>query len=136
MLEVAMSRTAHHIRSRRLDGDRHWEARPSGPWRAVRLTDLRYSEAEAKAALIEGRRSQPRMVHRHVDLYSFLGAYGRGKLAEDANLEERSERRRLRDRLYATVKRANSAPLTDFVDEDDLEIHPYRPRHGALWNAW
>jgi hypothetical protein len=71
-----------------------------------------------------------------VEFYSYLGAYGRGSVAEDANLDERSERRRLRDRLSATLKRANSAPLVAFTEEDNLEVHPYRPHHSALWNAW
>ncbi|WP_405139832.1 hypothetical protein OG589_24245 [Sphaerisporangium sp. NBC_01403] len=76
------------------------------------------------------------MIRRRVEFYSYLDAYGRGHVAEDANLEERRERRRLRDRLSATLKHANSAPLCAFDNDDDFEIHPFRTRHSALWHAW
>jgi hypothetical protein len=58
-------------------------------------------------------------------------------VAEDSNLDERRERRRLRDRLVEIRRRVNTTLSPDAGEErDDFDIHPFRPRHGAIWHAW
>ncbi|MEU9891249.1 hypothetical protein [Sphaerisporangium sp. NPDC051011] len=128
-----MSRTAHHVRSRRAQDGDEGRARGWTPWRAVTVTGLRYAQAEVAGASKEGRRPRPRLVRRRVEFYSFPGAHGRGSVTQDATIEERRERSRLRDRLSAVTKRVGALRLSEVDDQDDLDVHPYRPRHGVLW---
>ncbi|WP_433223466.1 hypothetical protein [Microtetraspora malaysiensis] len=67
------------------------------------------------------------------DYYSYLAAYGRGsEVGEWANLDERRERRRLRDQLAEIRKHANAGGE---IGGDASDVPPFRPRHSAIWLA-
>ncbi|WP_133061734.1 hypothetical protein [Streptosporangium minutum] len=138
MLEVTMSRTAHHTRSPKLHVAPRRDRVVSDPWRIVTVIDLRYSASELRAAGAAGRRPSPQRVRRRVEFHSYLGAYGRGRtVAEDSNLDERRERRRLREKLLEIRRRANTLPTGGTCEvDDDFDVHPFRHRHGVLWQAW
>ncbi|WP_084464581.1 hypothetical protein [Microtetraspora fusca] len=69
----------------------------------------------------------------HRDYYSHLAAYGRGQfVGEEANLDERRERRRLRDRLAEIRKHVNAVRC---AEADIVDVPPFRPRRNAIWLA-
>ncbi|MEU7746689.1 hypothetical protein [Nonomuraea sp. NPDC049158] len=68
-----------------------------------------------------------------VDVYSWARADPRDQsVSEWAGIEERQARQRLRLRLEAIRQRIN-ATTDGCLAIDDLEIHPARHRHNAIW---
>ncbi|MEU8433861.1 hypothetical protein AB0F18_13230 [Streptomyces sp. NPDC029216] len=129
-----MSRTAHHTPHRQTPfgierhaehaSDRPWrEYLRNLPWRRHTVHDLRYSAAEIALAEKEGRRPQPRQIRRSFEIFAYCCAFSDG-ITEDANLEERTARRRLRNELRLALHDA------------DTDITPARHRYSAHWDSW
>ncbi|WP_433421014.1 hypothetical protein ACQP1V_09465 [Microtetraspora malaysiensis] len=128
-----MSRTAHHIRSHRLGEVRRQGGHPVVLLRSVMVVDLRYPVGELRRSAAEGRRPRPRRMRFRHDCYSYLAVFGRGsEVGEWANLDERRERRRLRDQLAEIRKLANAG---GDVGGGASDVPPFRPRHNAIWLA-
>ncbi|MFJ7156990.1 hypothetical protein ACIQUQ_18830 [Streptomyces sp. NPDC101118] len=127
-----MSRTAHHIRSRRAP------RLPYGarPWRVVDLTVPRYGRRELGDAAREGRRPFPRYVRVRVAVYAYPRSGDDRALTVAATLAERRERARLRaatDRIRGLVY-APGGPLR-LRGAERVDVPPARHRRSVLWHA-
>ncbi|WHT17848.1 hypothetical protein N8J89_32730 [Crossiella sp. CA-258035] len=126
-----MSRTAAHITSARAQTE-HRTA-----WRAVVLTDLRYSAAILAEAQNQGRRPRPVAHRRAVVIHSFPRAYnGNREIARLARISERRSRRVLRRALGTVLREVNAGGRlhADKLSTVDVTVAPHR--HGARWHAW
>ncbi|WP_441125966.1 hypothetical protein [Nonomuraea sp. H19] len=100
------------------------------------LVDLRYSAACLKQGRQAGRRPHPITVHHKVDVYSWARADPRDRsVSQWADTQERQARQRLRLALEAIRQRANATVGGRLAVEaiDELEVHPARHRHNAIW---
>ncbi|GAA2216571.1 hypothetical protein GCM10009850_120410 [Nonomuraea monospora] len=123
-----MSHTAHHLGRPALDR--------GTPWRSVTIVDLRYSAACLRQARRTGQRPRPKLLRRKVDVYSRARSDPRDQsVSEQAGIEERQARQRLRLRLDAIRRRINATTggLLQAETSDDLEVHPARHRRNAIW---
>jgi hypothetical protein len=103
-----MARTAHHMSYAR--------ARNGRPWRTFVVHDLRYSAA---CLAVEGKRPQPELVRRVVEIYRFPRAFNDDPMVSwMARIAERKARRRCRRELRWG------------------DATPARHRHGAVYDAW
>ncbi|MFJ6938287.1 hypothetical protein [Streptomyces sp. NPDC101132] len=127
-----MSRTVHHIRSRRalrLPAD-------ARPWRAVDLDVPRHGRREAVEAAREGRRPLPRYVRVRVAVYAYARSRGDRGLTVEATREERRERARLRA-ATGRITRLLYTPGGPLVPQraERVDVPPARHRRSVLWHA-
>ncbi|MFI8103042.1 hypothetical protein [Streptomyces sp. NPDC086023] len=127
-----MSRTAHHIRSRRA------LRLPAGarPWRAVDLTVPRHGRRELSDAAGEGRRPLPRYVRVRVAVYAYPRSGSDRGLTVEATREERRKRARLRA-ATGRVRRLVYAPEGPLLlrGAERVDVPPARHRRSVLWHA-
>ncbi|MFI6005592.1 hypothetical protein ACIA98_35235 [Streptomyces sp. NPDC051366] len=119
-----MSRTAHHIRSRR---------RPAPGAvlhdvlvRDVLVRDLRFSARCLAEASRAGRRARPHALRRRVTIRRLPRLLRDSSVAVMAAQAERRARQRLR---------ADVRSLLLLGRAEDADVLPARHRHGALWLA-
>ncbi|MEU7066184.1 hypothetical protein [Streptomyces sp. NPDC046161] len=125
-----MSRTAHHIRSRRRTD--HTAAVLD-----LLVHDLRYS-ARCHAEAARGRRRpRPQATRSHTVIRRLPRRLRDGSVSAWAAIEERRARRRLRADVHLLLRltgRGRGRPL-DPSGAGEAEIRPARHRRSALWLA-
>jgi hypothetical protein len=91
-------------------------ARVGRPWRKVVVHDLRYSAA---CLAVKGKRPQPELVRRMVEVYAFPRAFNDDRMVgRMARIAERRARQKCRRELRWG------------------DATPKRHRHGAVYDAW
>ncbi|MEU7552162.1 hypothetical protein AB0B01_07350 [Streptomyces sp. NPDC044571] len=126
-----MSRTAHHIRSRRAADA------PADVPLTVLVRDLRFSARCRAEAGRAGRRPRPRALRRLAEIRSRPRRASDPSVARWAAEEQRRARQRLRARARAALRLVDAGrgmPL-DLVAAADVDIPPARHRRAALWLA-
>ncbi|NRQ40043.1 hypothetical protein HII36_50705 [Nonomuraea sp. NN258] len=99
------------------------------------LFDLRYSAACLRRF---GDRPRPELVRRRVAVYDWARADRRDRwVARRAAVEERRARQRLRLRLEAIRRTANTVDTSAMPPDagDDFDVTPARHRRNAVWLA-
>ncbi|MFJ3924165.1 hypothetical protein [Streptomyces sp. NPDC090022] len=136
-----MSRTAHHIRSRRAPA-RGWfdlpaaEHRPGLPLHELTLRDLRHSARCRATAASAGHRPRPARVTRRVAIRSLARFTCDPSVARWAAEGEGRARRRVRDDLRRVLRTAHPRPgVPAAAAVAYADIAPYRHRRTALWQA-
>lgn len=139
-----MSRSLGHRPYKKTDAHKHYEESDRGHRPAHRkqgavawhtMNGLRYTDAEAKKAAGEGRKPRPEKLRHTKTSYTYGRGMARGlkaikvytvKLQGGARSYER-------DAVRKALKTVNTRVKYEF--DRSLDIEPYRPRHGALWEA-
>ncbi|MFI8264340.1 MULTISPECIES: hypothetical protein [unclassified Streptomyces] len=129
-----MSRTAHHIRSRRGPapdaalGDElvHAALVHTVLVHTVLVRDLRFSVRCLAEASRAGRRSRPQTLRRRVTVRRLPRCLRDSSVAVMAAQAERRARQRLRADLRSVLLLGRA---------EDADVLPARHRHGALWLA-
>ncbi|WP_328776577.1 hypothetical protein OHU17_24455 [Streptomyces goshikiensis] len=129
-----MSRTAHHIRSRRAPApdaalrDEHVNAEHVHTVlvHTVLVRDLRFSARCLAEAARAGRRARPQALRRHVTVRRLPRYLRDSSVAVMAAQEERRARQRLRADVRSVLLLGHA---------EDADVLPARHRHGVLWLA-
>ncbi|MFE3992358.1 hypothetical protein ACFXPW_11855 [Streptomyces goshikiensis] len=124
-----MSRTAHHIRSRRgpaPDAALRAEHVHTVLVHTVLVRDLRFSARCLAEASRAGRRARPQALRRHVTVRRLPRYLRDSSVAVMAAQEERRARQRLRADVRSVLLLGRA---------EDADVLPARHRHGALWLA-
>ncbi|GHB39105.1 hypothetical protein GCM10010347_05720 [Streptomyces cirratus] len=125
-----MSRTAHHIRSRRRTDH-------TAAVLAVLVHDLRYS-ARCRAEAARGRhRPRPQATRRHTAIRHFPRVRRDRSVSRWAAQEERRARQRLRAdaRTLLRLTHPGRDGQLDLRPAEETDIRPARHRRAALWLA-
>ncbi|MBT2397741.1 hypothetical protein [Streptomyces sp. ISL-100] len=125
-----MSRTAHHTPLKHRDTS--WWSTGSAPctsWTAHAVTDLRYSNAELRAAHRAGRRPTPDRLTHTLTAYTFPRASG-------TPITGRSEHEtQARAALHRFTTRARKQLRASSTTAEDLDHPPTRHRHACIWHG-
>ncbi|MER5570426.1 hypothetical protein ABT083_30185 [Streptomyces goshikiensis] len=129
-----MSRTAHHIRSRRVPApdaalrDEHVNAEHvhTELVHTVLVRDLRFSARCLAEAARAGRHARPQALRRHVTVRRLPRYLRDSSVAVMAAQEERRARQRLRADVRSVLLLGRA---------EDADVLPARHRHGVLWLA-
>ncbi|MFI5665360.1 hypothetical protein [Streptomyces sp. NPDC051704] len=124
-----MSRTAHHIRTRRgpaPDAALVDERFHAPLVHTVLVRELRFSARCLTEASRAGRRARPQALRRRVTVRRLPRCLRDSSVAVMAAQEERRARQRLRADVRSVLLLGRA---------EDADVLPARHRHGALWLA-